>query len=78
MISFENGNDFMIITEDTFKGMTSEQREWVMFNTIRFLATDIKKLKRQRLSDKVYLTLGSALGAAAMVGTALWTKIKFF
>lgn len=70
--------DFMVISEETYKSMSSEQREWIMFNTIRCLAQEIRKIKRQRISDRYLMVIGSAIGSALMLGGAIWAKIKIF
>ena len=40
-----NGNGF-IITRETWEHMPQEQRDWILFDTMQRLTTEIKCLKR--------------------------------
>jgi len=58
-----NGNGF-IITKETWEHMSQEQRDWVLFDTMKNLTNDVKSLKRW---NKCTSFLGGIVGGVAAV-----------
>lgn len=61
---------FLVCDEKDWEGLTANQRDWMIFKTLRSMSDEIKTLKRW---NKCFSTLGGIIG-----GAAAFLGIKFF
>jgi len=55
-------NARMTIDEDTFRGMTSDKKLWLIFSNYGPLEQRVKKLENRRLWDTAKILVGSLIG----------------
>jgi hypothetical protein len=50
------------ITKETWEHMPTEQRDWIVFETMQGMRNDIEKLKKRPVTDKLYSFAGGIVG----------------
>jgi len=55
-------NGFIIIDETDWKEATPEQRDWMIFKTLRVLDERMQKLEKRPVVDKCFSFCGGVLG----------------
>ncbi len=65
------GNGFMVIEDKDWEKATGEQRDWMIFNTLRSINNRLEKLEKKDWFYKFCVTLGVVMG-----GTITWC-LKF-
>lgn len=71
-------NNFLIVTEDDWKSLTTDQREWLFYNTLKNMDQRLSVLEKKKMTDKVIVFLGNFCGSIAIIGGLVWAKIKIF
>jgi len=69
---------FMIVSKNMWKGLSAEQKEWLLFDTIQNIDTRLHKLEKRKTADKVFHFLGNTIGSFSAVMIIIWAKIKIF
>jgi len=55
-------NGFLVVDEKDWHDATPEQRDWMIFKTLRTLDERMKKLEKRPIFDKCYSFFGGAVG----------------
>jgi hypothetical protein len=59
---------FMVITEKDWEHATSEQRDWMVFNTMQSVNQRLGSLERRDLYYKICAFGGGMVGGALVIG----------
>ena len=71
-------NGFMIVNEKDWEKADSEQRDWMVFNTLQDMNKRIAKLERQFNYKTALNFFGSVVGGAIAILALALCKIKAF
>jgi hypothetical protein len=58
------GNGFLIVDEQDWHGSTPEQRDWMIFKTLKSLDSRMSCLERRPFVDKCFSFAGGLIGGA--------------
>jgi len=62
-------NGFLVVDKEDFENMTSKQREWLFYNTLRALSEGVKSLKTAHIRwSLIGGVIGGGLIMACMLG----------
>lgn len=62
-------NGFLVLDEQDWEGATPEQRDWMIFKTLKSLDARMSKLEKRPVVDKCFAFLGGVIGGfAAAIG----------
>lgn len=67
-----NGNGFIVINEKGWERMTTAEKEWATFNTLKSIDTRLKKLERRPIIDKCFAFIGGVIGGFAAALGLKW------
>lgn len=56
------GNGFLVVDEKDWEGATAEQRDWLIFKTLKSVDERLKALEKRPIFDKCFSFAGGALG----------------
>lgn len=68
-------NGFIIIDERDWEKSAPEQRDWMVFNTLKSIDARLSKLEKRQFYDKASSFVGGILGGiAAVIGKWVFWK----
>jgi hypothetical protein len=67
-------NGFIVIDEKDWREATPEQRDWMIFKTLRSLDSRMQCLEKRPLMDKSFSFVGGALGGILAVLGMKWGR----
>jgi len=65
-------NGFLVLDENDWRGATPEQRDWMIFKTLKSMDERLKALEKRPLMDKCFSFLGGAVGGFAAALGIKW------
>ena len=65
-------NGFLVLDEKDWEEATPEQRDWMIFKTLKSLDARMGKLEKRPLADKCFSFLGGAVGGFAAALGLKW------
>ena len=57
-------NGFLVLDENDWEGATPEQRDWMIFKTLKSMDGRLKTLEKHPIYDKACATIGGVIGGA--------------
>jgi cytoskeletal protein RodZ len=60
-------NGFLVLDENDWEKATPDQRDWMVFKTLKSLDERMSKLEKRPLADKCFSFLGGVIGGFAAI-----------
>ena len=62
-------NGFLVVDEKDWKEATADQRDWMVFKTLKSMDTRLSRLEKRPFTDKCFSFMGGVIGGfAAVIG----------
>lgn len=65
-------NGFLVVDEKDWKDLTSERRDWLIFNTLKSLDNRMKCLEKRPFTDRALSLAGGMVGGFAAALGLKW------
>jgi hypothetical protein len=65
-------NGFLVLDEKDWEDATPEQRDWMIFKTLKSMDSRLSILEKRPLADKCFSFLGGAVGGFAAALGLKW------
>lgn len=65
-------NGFLVLDEQDWETATPQQRDWIIFKTLKSIDDRLQKLEKRPLTDKCWSFLGGAVGGFAAALGLKW------
>lgn len=67
-------NGFIVVDEKDWCEATPEQRDWMIYKTLKSLDERMRKLEKRPMTDKLFSFLGGAVGGFAASLGIKWNE----